>query len=519
MNRVYCLYRVSDRGQVEKNDIPMQRIACRAFAECHSWEIVQELTEKGISGYKRHMEERDAIVQIKEAAILEKFDILLVFMFDRIGRRDDETPFVVEWLVKHGISVWSVCEGEQRFDNHVDKLTNYIRYWQAAGESERISERTKTRIRQLTNEGHFTGGACPYGYQLIRQGRENKRKQPLYDLVIHPDEAPIIKFIFEKMALEGYGVYRLAKLLNEKGYYPKSGKPWVPISLYGILRNPIYMGVLHKGDISCFQEHLQIITSELFHETQELHRNRAANQTSKRTIPCMQGALLSGFLYCGTCGSRLSSNHIIKHYCKKDGTITERRVQRYYCPQRKDGQSFTCIGQHTYVAEKVDTIFHQQLAKQLSILNEHSPAELAEKKCKALALEIESKLKSTRIQHRQITEEIKLLQAEILACLKGTSFFKATQIRDMLTCAEQSQASLVNSIRSLETEQAALSQTAWEFEVHISKYKSLLGEYASATLARKKIILSHFVQQVKIVKGYKLQITLNKKFAKLFCLA
>ncbi len=26
MNRVYCLYRVSDRGQVEKNDIPMQRI-------------------------------------------------------------------------------------------------------------------------------------------------------------------------------------------------------------------------------------------------------------------------------------------------------------------------------------------------------------------------------------------------------------------------------------------------------------------------------------------------------------
>lgn len=33
MNRVYCLYRVSDRGQVEKNDIPMQRIACRTFAQ------------------------------------------------------------------------------------------------------------------------------------------------------------------------------------------------------------------------------------------------------------------------------------------------------------------------------------------------------------------------------------------------------------------------------------------------------------------------------------------------------
>ena len=37
MNRVYCLYRVSDRGQVEKNDIPMQRIACRTFAQERGW--------------------------------------------------------------------------------------------------------------------------------------------------------------------------------------------------------------------------------------------------------------------------------------------------------------------------------------------------------------------------------------------------------------------------------------------------------------------------------------------------
>ena len=46
MNRVYCLYRVSDRGQVEKNDIPMQRIACRTFAQERGWEIEKELSEK-----------------------------------------------------------------------------------------------------------------------------------------------------------------------------------------------------------------------------------------------------------------------------------------------------------------------------------------------------------------------------------------------------------------------------------------------------------------------------------------
>lgn len=29
---VYCLYRVSTKGQVDKDDIPMQKQACREFA-------------------------------------------------------------------------------------------------------------------------------------------------------------------------------------------------------------------------------------------------------------------------------------------------------------------------------------------------------------------------------------------------------------------------------------------------------------------------------------------------------
>ena len=205
MNRVYCLYRVSDRGQVEKNDIPMQRIACRTFAQERGWEIEKELSEKGISGYKLTMQQRDAILEIREAALAGKFDILLVYMFDRIGRRDDETPFVVEWLTRNGIAVWSVCEGEQRFDNHVDKLTNYIRYWQAAGESAKTSERVRTRIRQLTEDGFFTGGQCPYGYELVRGERLNKKNQPMNDLRICKDEAEVVRLMFEKAMREGLG--------------------------------------------------------------------------------------------------------------------------------------------------------------------------------------------------------------------------------------------------------------------------------------------------------------------------
>jgi DNA invertase Pin-like site-specific DNA recombinase len=53
-----------------------------------------------------------AIQEIQQEALDGKFDVLLVFMFDRLGRIDDETPFIVEWFVKPGIEVWSAKEGE-----------------------------------------------------------------------------------------------------------------------------------------------------------------------------------------------------------------------------------------------------------------------------------------------------------------------------------------------------------------------------------------------------------------------
>ena len=138
IKRVYCLYRVSTLGQVEKD----------------------------VSGFKVSARDRDAIQEMQRDAVDGKFDILLVFMFDRLGRRDDETPFVVEWFVRNGIEVWSATEGQQRFDTHVDKLMNYIRYWQSSGESIKTSIRVKTRLGQMTEAGLYTGGSVPFGYHL-----------------------------------------------------------------------------------------------------------------------------------------------------------------------------------------------------------------------------------------------------------------------------------------------------------------------------------------------------------------
>ena len=190
VKRVAVLYRVSTKKQVDKqkDDIPMQKIACHDFVEDKGWVIVKEFYEKGVSDFKVSAANRDAIVELKEYAIEREFDVLLVYMFDRLGRIDSETPFVLEWFVEHGIEVWSVQEGQQKLDDQVDKLMNYIRFWQANGESVKTSMRLKTVTVQMVSAGIYRGGAAPFGYRAEHLGRVNKKGQPVKDLVVDDKE-------------------------------------------------------------------------------------------------------------------------------------------------------------------------------------------------------------------------------------------------------------------------------------------------------------------------------------------
>ena len=114
--RVYCLYRVSlsrqaDRIQIgERNeaDIPMQRDACRKFCNEHGWEIVNSITEPGVSGYKTPTFERYAIQEILSEAKTGNYDILLVYTIDRLSRRDYELPMLVAELKNAGVDRKSV---------------------------------------------------------------------------------------------------------------------------------------------------------------------------------------------------------------------------------------------------------------------------------------------------------------------------------------------------------------------------------------------------------------------------
>lgn len=151
--RIGCLYRVSTLKQAEKNDIPMQKTACKEFIKTkRDWKFEKEYIELGVSGYKLKESERDVLQDIKKDVINKKIDVLLVFMFDRIGRREEETPFVVQWLINQGIEVWSVKEGQRKIETRADKLINYLTYWQAGGESEKTSIRVREAQEQMAEK-------------------------------------------------------------------------------------------------------------------------------------------------------------------------------------------------------------------------------------------------------------------------------------------------------------------------------------------------------------------------------
>lgn len=123
--RVYCLYRGKDQ-----ESILMQKNAYHDFAEKKGWNIVDEEQEIGVSGYKACADDRVKLQRIRKAVEQGEFDILLVFMYDQLGRNLNETPFIAEWFTKKGIHVWSVYEGEIIDAVDAERMLDYIRFWQ-----------------------------------------------------------------------------------------------------------------------------------------------------------------------------------------------------------------------------------------------------------------------------------------------------------------------------------------------------------------------------------------------------
>lgn len=513
IKRVCCLYRVSTVGQVEKDDIPMQRQVCRGFSgRQDGWRIVREFCEKGISGFKVSAKDRDAIQELQRMALNKEFDILLVFMFDRLGRKDDETPFVVEWFVQNGIEVWSATEGQQRFDTHVDKLLNYIRYWQASGESIKTSIRTKTRMEQLTQEGHFTGGGIPYGYRLEQKGRTNKRNQAVGDLAVEPDEAEVVKLIFHKYVNEGYGAQRLCRYLTEQGIRNKKGRNIATTSINRIIKNAIYTGVIHNGDSqSEVIPELQIIDKETFDRAQVIMAQRVRHH-SDVPLNTKGRSLLVGKVYCGHCGGRLTLTTYGRKRVRADGSIHRETRARYQCHYnvRHPGE---CDGQSGYGLDKLDKLIDQIIRIQFERIRQAPPQALIEREAQRETTLAKAQLNMLMEQHRQKEREYQDLRAETIKVVQGTSRLNADLLNSLVEETKAQIAELEQQIEKGKEELKTLSSDSEKVRQEYAQLVSWADMYDSCTFEAKKMIVAQFVKSVSVKRDYEIDITFNVSFA------
>ena len=509
--RAGLAYRVSTKGQVDHDDIPMQKIECRKFCAQHGWRVVLEKAEKGVSGSKVSATKRDAIQELKAEAEKGNIDILLVFLFDRLGRIESETPYVVEWFVKHGVEVWSTREGQQKIDSHTDKLINYIRFWQAAGESEKIAERVATRIQQLNSSGHYSGGTVAYGYRAVHKGRVNKKGQPVKDLEIDPAEASIVQELFELAAYEGKSAYALAEMLNNRGLRTHSGVKFTPVHVLRILRNEWYLGYIVTRSVrSQHLPELEIISRELYQKANEMVNMRCTANAEARKVAhkADNETLLAGLVYCAHCGAKMSGFMHHDRYKLRDGTVKEALKPKYNCYQRAQ-KLRNCDGQALYLADRVDGIVLEVLRELFSSIRRAPRDKLLEQKIRQ---EYQDKRKQRAKLEKRLQDcehALDRYEAEVLRCLDGESGFSQEMLARLIAKAEA-------DLRDARQEYAKVLQEAEddrELNQKIKEcYRQFCGwaeEFELAPLARKRVILSELLEKVEVGKGY--QVTVHVK--------
>lgn len=525
--RVCCLYRVSTKGQVEKDDIPMQKQKCREFAEMNGWEIVKEFSEKGVSGFKVSAKDRDAIQDIQKDAAQGKFDILLVFMFDRLGRREDETPFVVEWFVNNGIEVWSTVEGQQRFDNHVDKLMNYIRYWQASGESIKTSIRTKTRLGQIVQEGRFRGGHAPYGYELVKNGRTGKKNRELFDIKVNPQEAKTIREMFELADKFGYGGRKISSELYDRGMInERTGEAFHYSKIANILRNVMYTGVLRSGESrSDVIPELQIISQEQFERVGKGLEQRSVNYARRfasqesaeldneeeaarapRSYPVRNcgKSLLSGNVYCGHCGARIFSST-----CKRTGHVSnDERIRVYRCYSRAQHRQ-KCDGPSTYQAEKVDRVINQILLGIFQEAKGIDERELIDREVQTKQEQYRQRLKLAKAEYAKASKEYVKWESLMLDSIEGTCVFTPEQVKGRMDKIQESLKSLEASVAELEQKAADAEMQAAEIQQHHKQLISWADIYKDASLEEQRMIAAYIIKAVTLTRNYGIQVEFN----------
>lgn len=236
--KCYIYTRVSTMAQTEGYSLDAQQEKLRKYAEYKSLEIAGEYCDAGKSG--KSIKGRPAFQQMMEDVASQKDDVsyVLVFKLSRFGRNAADVLKSLQLLMDYEVDLVSV---DDAIDSSTQggRLTLAILSAVAEIERENITVQFLSGKMQKLKEGGWPGGPIPYGYR-----KEDDK------LVQNPQEAEIVKLIFDLYLQDGMLATSIVRHLNDNGLTRMiKGKvsPFKYDFITTVLDNPVYCGKIFYG--------------------------------------------------------------------------------------------------------------------------------------------------------------------------------------------------------------------------------------------------------------------------------
>lgn len=232
------LLRVSkDRQGREKSPEDQHELNQRTCAR-ENWTIVRTYSDVGSASRTARRERKD-FIRLMADLRADTFPgrVLLMYENSRGSRQEHEWVELINLAEKRGVTFW--IEARNRVMNPADPHDRRDLVHAAADaayETGLLSLRV-TRGTQSALVDGLPHGPIAYGFRR----RYDERTKNLLEQEHHPDEAPIVVELFERIA-EGQSIYRIAADFEERGVEKRSGGPFSQSHLRSMLTTSAYAG-------------------------------------------------------------------------------------------------------------------------------------------------------------------------------------------------------------------------------------------------------------------------------------
>ena len=226
--RVAAYARVSSGKETMKHSLSAQVSYYNNLIQKRiDWAFAGVYADDAISGTKENRAEFQRMLTDCRAGAI---DMVITKSVTRFARNTLTTLETVRELKALGVDVYFEKENIHSMSGDGELMLSILASF-AQEESRSASENCKWRIRRMFEQGRPNTGNM-LGYRLV-DGR----------LQIVPEEAAVVRLIFSSY-LDGMGGNAIAKKLAALGIQTRSGKGWEENTIFKMLRNEKYAGIL-----------------------------------------------------------------------------------------------------------------------------------------------------------------------------------------------------------------------------------------------------------------------------------